>query len=94
MVLRATSVANVLPAYLVTGKAERFLVDQLAFVIEPIQVSQITLGCEVFVDLQNPKAAVCFEAKVETGSQANIMPICVYDKLFGTTRLKSNTARM
>ena len=51
--------------------------------MEPIQVNQITCGSELYVDLQAPKLTICFEAKVDTGIQANIMSIHVY-KLFGT----------
>ena len=56
------------------SKDERYLVDQLSFVIQPIQVNQITHGSELYIDLQVPKSAICFGAKVDTGIPANIMP--------------------
>ena len=67
-------------------KDKRYLVDQLTFVIESIQVNQIIHGSEVYVDLQTPKTAICSEAKVDTGTKGNVMPILVYENLFRTKR--------
>ena len=58
----------------IDSKDERYLVDKLTFVIEPIQVNQVTCGSKVYVDLQVPKPATYFKAKLDNGVQANIMP--------------------
>ena len=54
----------------------------LSFMIEPIQiqVDNVNHETEVYVDLMTA-SDVKFEAKVDTGAQANIMPVHVSDKI-------------
>ena len=57
-------------------------IDELTFVIDPINVDMLHRGSEVYVDLETVKTHIPFSSKVDTGAQANIMPHRVYTKLF------------
>ena len=71
-------------------------VDQLSFIIEPIQmqVDNVTHGTEVYVDLMTA-SDVKFKARVDIGAEANILPVCVYNKIVGTkSHLRPSTAHL